>query len=180
MIQEQIQGILQEISEIVGFPVGLSLWDRPKAAYNEKILAEYFAAGVCIPMNKYAETQYFVRSTSPTGSAVAERCSPLEVQSRPNVGSFYIVPFPGCCGLTIATGVSSRHKVRSGIGSRLFRLCELISKGNGYTYMICTDVTKNEPTQKIFNNLKYENLLKFKSVRTTNEIVITGVDVTKG
>lgn len=156
---DAINAVLKEIEGIVGKPVRLVWYDTPTAKYVDIVMDPYYPH---YPMNSLGKNVYFLQ----TGSGAALQ----------NVGSFTIVQFPGCCGITIATGV---HAYVKGVGSRLFRICELISKSHNYTYMVCTDVTKNAITQHLFKKLDYEHLLTFKSVRTKNEIEIVAKNISK-
>ena len=61
------------------------------------------------------------------------------------VAQWYLVQFPGCCGLVISTaayiGTNFRHK---GVGTLMNQFRQSLAKAMGYGVLVCTDVTDNE------------------------------------
>lgn len=84
---------------------------------------------------------------------------------------FTLVCMPGCCGVVISTNCYVNPNWREhGLGTLLNNMRKQMAYEMGYTLLLCTDVTKNIPQQKILNTNGWTKLLEFNNRRTGNTV----------
>jgi hypothetical protein len=95
-----------------------------------------------------------------------------------DIAEFTLVPFPGCCGMVILTGVLVMESYEGlGIGTIINKISQVISLNWGYTVMMCTDVENNIPQQKIMNRTGWTKLQTFNNSRTYNDVCIHSINL---
>lgn len=87
------------------------------------------------------------------------------------IAVFSLVCLPGCCGIVVSTGSAIIKAYRNkGIGKILAKARITLAREYGYSMMICTDVSENEPQQKILKGLEWTEVVEFVNDRTGNKI----------
>jgi len=85
---------------------------------------------------------------------------------------------PGCCGIVISTGAFVYPPFRrKGVGSILNTFRIELAKTMGFGLMMCTDVLKNNPQQKILDKNNWERIHTFTNPRTNNLVGIHVVNL---
>lgn len=162
----RIQEIIDKISEKVGFPVELVRFDGNKVEQKPAFRAQtYPYAGSTSHLNSTTYEYFWLLKEGDT-IKLGEKLASYQYAA-----TFRVVEFPGCCGLSILTAVHAVPQ-NKGVGTLVHELAEEMSKETGYTYMVVTDVTSDEPEMKIWSKLRYKTLHTFTSARTSNEISI--------
>ena len=95
-------------------------------------------------------------------------------EDKTRVAGFRIVSMPGCCGIAISTGSWVHMSFRNrGIGGLLNKSRIQLGKILNFGAMICTDVSKNEPSRKLLEKNGWKDVFKFKNPRTRNEVFLS-------
>ncbi|GAI02626.1 unnamed protein product [marine sediment metagenome] len=90
-----------------------------------------------------------------------------------HVAHGYLIPMPGCCGVIVSTEAYVNYDQRGkGIGDVMHRLRIELAADRGYTCMICTDITANEPQAKIIKKNGWKLVHDFNNKRTANPVSI--------
>jgi hypothetical protein len=91
---------------------------------------------------------------------------------------FSLVQFPGCCGAMIsyhAAVFAPYHE--QGLGTLLNELRKYIARARGYTILLATDLTGNEPQRKILRKNGWKDIYTFTNRRTWNSLALSVVQL---
>lgn len=89
------------------------------------------------------------------------------------IAQFELRRLPGCCGVCVSCHSSVEKKSRGkGLGTLLNKMRLLMAKQMGYGVLLCTDITTNEPQQKILTKNNWTHLMMFNNPRTKNNVMI--------
>lgn len=96
----------------------------------------------------------------------------------PSIANGYLTPQPGCCGLIIShnSAIATLWQGK-GIGGLMNKLRLKVAAYLGYGTVICTDVAKNEPQNKLLAKNGWTKVHDFKNPRTGNIVNIHVVKV---
>lgn len=90
------------------------------------------------------------------------------------VASFELYSMPRCCGILLSCNATVSEGYRNkGLGSLLNKMRKEISTNLGYTILLCTDRSQNEPQRKVLQKNEWEDIYKFKNKRTGNDVFIS-------
>lgn len=94
------------------------------------------------------------------------------------VAEFTLTKFPGCCGILISTGTYVCYSFRNkGVGKLLNKLKQDISRGWGYSVLLCTDIDDNPAQRKVLKDNGWEDIYQFVNNRTGNNVNISVIQV---
>lgn len=89
------------------------------------------------------------------------------------IARFSLTELPGCCGVIVSHGTNINELYRGkGLGAKLAKIKQKLSKDWGYTVMICTDIAYNVPQRRILESNGWETAASFVNMRTDNDINI--------
>ena len=92
--------------------------------------------------------------------------------------SFSLAQLPGCCGVCVSYHASVAINIRrKGLGTLLCSIRKDIARALGYGCMLCTDVVKNEPQQRILVKNGWKEVHTFRNPRTWNDVNIHVVNL---
>lgn len=155
---QNIQGLLDRISEIVGFKV--DLFTAPNSSWS------MYAAKNAEEINIWDHASY-----------MKDRKFIIAGVEQPNqhiIQTFNIVQFPGCCALCISTGVITWSSYQGkGVNTLGNQIRQEIAKLSGYTTMVCTDVEKNERQRKTLKRNGWQDVYGIKNRRTANRVIMS-------
>ena len=99
-----------------------------------------------------------------------------EPKNQQEIARFSLKQLPGCCGICVSFHANVSTTIRKkGIGSLLNKIRQQIAWNNGYTILLCTDVEKNEPQQKILNKNGWQKIMTFNNRRTHNKVCLHSI-----
>ena len=101
-------------------------------------------------------------------------CDPKITYSEYSISSFTLSEFPFCCGICISghSDVSPKYR-KLGIGTILHRIKERIAGDIlGYSMLMATDVSDNEPENGLLAKTGWSKLMTFKNERTGHDVSI--------
>jgi hypothetical protein len=94
------------------------------------------------------------------------------------LAEFSLTQLPGCCGVCVSYHASVYLSVQDkGLGTLLCSIRKDIARALGYGCMLCTDVSNNEPQQRILVKNGWKNIHRFRNPRTNNDINIHVVNL---
>jgi GNAT superfamily N-acetyltransferase len=95
------------------------------------------------------------------------------------IATWELYGMKNCCGICVSTAAFVDPKCRkNGLGRILNRVRIDLAKYMGYGLLLCTDVTRNKPQQRILESNGWKQLYTFINPRTKNEVAIHIVDLT--
>jgi len=102
----------------------------------------------------------------------------LKEAIQPCVAHFNLQQLPGCCGICVSfyAYVFDEYRKR-GLGNLLNKMRQQIAWDSLYTILLCTDVEKNTPQQKILTKNGWEKLLTFKNRNTDNMVCLHTIEL---
>lgn len=93
--------------------------------------------------------------------------------SKRIIASWELYQMKNCCGICVSTAAMVHHAYRKqGLGLILNQIRMDLARIMGYSLLLCTDVVKNTPQQKILSANKWKLIHRFVNQRTKNEIGI--------
>lgn len=102
----------------------------------------------------------------------------IDLQSNESVGWFTLCPMPGNCGMVVSTGTRVRWERRGrGLSYVLHEAKEELSRALGYTKMISTVQSFNDPQIISAKKSGWREVDEFTNKRTNNDILIMVKDL---
>ena len=152
-VDKEIAGYLEELTKIVGKKI--KIYSEVDSYYDGK--SEDLLNGLCIGDYRLC---YGPKNTYLSGWALRE--------------------MPGCCGACVSTGAAVNGTMQGlGIGTILNKLRCRIAELLGFGLLICTDITNNEPQQKILAKNNWKLVDSFINPRTDNEVAVHTYELNK-
>ena len=89
------------------------------------------------------------------------------------IATWELYQMKNCCGICVSTAATVREDFKKkGLGKLLNQVRIDYAKIMGYGLLLCTDVLKNKPQQKILDANGWEMVYSFKNPRTKNDVGI--------
>jgi GNAT superfamily N-acetyltransferase len=107
-------------------------------------------------------------------SFIIEHPHPLKKEINQPISDFKLIAMPHCNGMCISVGSYVDEKFRGkGIGTRLNQFRQDLAKHIGYSVLICTDDSSNEPQKKLLKKNNWQDIFRFKNQISKNMIDIS-------
>lgn len=94
------------------------------------------------------------------------------------IAQFNLVMLPGCCGVVVSHGMFIAPDYRDKKLNNLLNSFKIeMAVDAGYSLMICTDISTNEPEKKTLARNGWKDIYRFTNKRTHNVIDLTIKDI---